>query len=201
MPPQIAIGRLGLLLEFRIAVPVLINRLVKTLSASDLEVISHTAHDDFPIETVFGMWDAGSAPTGAAYFADPDLVFATSIPYDVGASSPIGFGDGFVLPGDFSGEPANVPFTFIWDLGAGDYTFILLDTFGDGICCGFGEGNYSLTVDGNEVGAGGEFLEFEVTQFTIDNGGPTGPTGAPEPGILVLLSVGLLGFGLSRLRK
>ena len=67
------------------------------------------------------------------------------------------FGDGFVLPGDFSGEPANVPFTFVWDLGVGDYTFIILDTFGDGICCGFGQGSYSLSVDGIEIANGGEF--------------------------------------------
>lgn len=151
--------------------------------------------DNFPNETSFGMWEAGSAPTGAAYAADPGLAL-DGIAYDVGASSPIGFGDGFVLPGDFSGEPANVPFNFVWDLAAGSYSFIILDSFGDGICCGFGAGSYSLTVNGVEVGAGGEFMEFEVTQFMVDN-----PMGAPEPGVVALLAVGLLGFGLSRLRK
>ena len=30
-------------------------------------------------------------------------------------------------------------------LPAGDFNFIIYDTFGDGICCGFGEGWYSLT--------------------------------------------------------
>ena len=143
--------------------------------------------DNFPNETAFGMWDAATAPTGAQYQADPGLVF-DGLAYDVGASSPIGFGDGFVLPGDFSGEPANVPFSFIWDLDPGAYTFIILDTFGDGICCGFGAGSYSLAVNGVDVATGGEFTSFEVTNFGV----------VSEPGSLGLLALALLGFGLVR---
>ena len=150
--------------------------------------------DNFPNETAFGMWDAVGAPTGAEYAAAPGLVF-DGIAYDVGASSPIGFGDGFVLPGDFTGEPPNVPFNFVWDLGVGGYRFTILDTFGDGICCGFGAGSYSLSVDGVEVGAGGEFLAFEVTDFDVTPG-----SGIPVPGMLALLSIGFFGLGLARRR-
>ena len=45
--------------------------------------------DNFPNETAFGMWEAGSAPSGAGYAADPGLAL-DGIAYDVGASSPIG---------------------------------------------------------------------------------------------------------------
>lgn len=164
-----------------------------TTSAFAVPVVLTIEFDNFPNETAFGMWDAGSAPSGAAYAADPGLAL-DGIAYDVGASSPIGFGDGFVLPGDFSGEPANVPFTFVWDLGVADYSFIILDSFGDGICCGFGAGSYSLAVNGHEVGAGGEFAEFEVTQFMVDNP-------VPEPGTLSLIALGLLGLALGQRRR
>ena len=149
--------------------------------------------DNFPNETAFGMWDAGAAPSGAAYAGDPGLAL-DGIAYDVGASSPIGFGDGFVLPGDFTGEPANVPFTFVWDLGVGDYTFIILDEFGDGICCGFGAGTYTLDVNGVEVGSGGEFAEFEITEFMVNE------AAIPEPSAAMLFGLGGLLF-VARIRK
>ncbi len=52
----------------------------------------------------------------------------------------------------------------------GCYTLTLLDSFGDGICCAYGIGDYSLTVDGNEVAAGGEFGSSEATTFCVGEG-------------------------------
>jgi len=39
------------------------------------------------------------------------------------------------------------------------------DSFGDGICCGFGNGSYSLTVAGTVVASGGDFGSTETTNF------------------------------------
>lgn len=40
----------------------------------------------------------------------------------------------------------------------GAYTFTLYDDFG-GLCCAFGEGKYSIKIDGEEVAQGGKFTE------------------------------------------
>jgi len=50
-----------------------------------------------------------------------------------------------------------------------DYTFTIFDTFGDGICCGYGEGYYNLSLFGNVFASGGEFGTEESVSF-----GPNG---------------------------
>lgn len=47
------------------------------------------------------------------------------------------------------------------------YTFTIWDSYGDGICCDWGEGSYTLT-DNNDtvIFAGGEFGEVESTKIT-----------------------------------
>lgn len=48
----------------------------------------------------------------------------------------------------------------------GCYTFTVFDSNGDGMCCGFGGGGCSLTVDGEMViRAGGEFSTEDVGTF------------------------------------
>ncbi len=50
-------------------------------------------------------------------------------------------------------------------LPAGDYTFIISDVFGDGICCEFGEGNYELK---NFCGLYEANFEFNTAADTVD---------------------------------
>ena len=46
------------------------------------------------------------------------------------------------------------------------YTFTIFDSFGDGICCGFGQGSYTVTDGaGQTLAAGGEFGASEATDF------------------------------------
>lgn len=61
-------------------------------------------------------------------------------------------------------------FTFDVNLNCGeDYTFTIFDAFGDGICCGlFGDGNYSLLLDGVEFASGGDFNASESVAFSLD---------------------------------
>jgi hypothetical protein len=50
----------------------------------------------------------------------------------------------------------------------GCYTFTMFDSFGDGICCSYGQGSYSVT-DGNglELASGGDYGSSESTSFCL----------------------------------
>jgi len=50
------------------------------------------------------------------------------------------------------------------------YKFTILDSYGDGICCGYGNGSYSVSVDGETIVSGGEFGYFESTFFNCQPG-------------------------------
>ncbi|WP_020536232.1 M43 family zinc metalloprotease [Lewinella cohaerens] len=56
----------------------------------------------------------------------------------------------------------------------GCYDFTINDTYGDGICCSYGNGSYSVTIDGNKVASGDSFGSSETTNFCI--GGSPAPT-------------------------
>jgi len=52
----------------------------------------------------------------------------------------------------------------------GCYDFIINDSYGDGICCGFGNGSYSLEdAAGNVLASGGDFGSSETTNFCLSN--------------------------------
>ena len=55
-----------------------------------------------------------------------------------------------------------------YELEAGSYTWTIFDSWGDGICCGYGYGGYQLLLDGVEIANGGEFGAEESVQFSTD---------------------------------
>jgi hypothetical protein len=63
----------------------------------------------------------------------------------------------------------NTLFTYDFDVVQGAcYFFEIFDAFGDGICCGFGIGSYTLTTDDNTViVTGGEFGSSETTEMGV----------------------------------
>jgi hypothetical protein len=50
-------------------------------------------------------------------------------------------------------------------LPRGEYEFTITDTYDDGICCNFGQGNYEILVDGIPLHSGGQFGSFENKTF------------------------------------
>ena len=52
----------------------------------------------------------------------------------------------------------------------GCYTLTVFDSFGDGMCCTYGPGSYTLTVDGVTFAEGGEFGDVDETSFCVGEG-------------------------------
>jgi len=57
----------------------------------------------------------------------------------------------------------------------GCYDVTINDSYGDGICCAYGTGNYTITSDGNTLVSGGEFTSTETTNFCVTAGGTDTP--------------------------
>ena len=56
----------------------------------------------------------------------------------------------------------------------GCYDFTIFDSYGDGICCGYGNGSYTVTSDGSTLASGGAFGSSETTNFCLnESSGPT----------------------------
>lgn len=50
----------------------------------------------------------------------------------------------------------------------GEYTFVVYDVFEDGFCCDYGEGSYTISIDGNTIHTGGSFsAPSENTELTL----------------------------------
>lgn len=63
----------------------------------------------------------------------------------------------------------NITINEQWCLGNGCYTWTIFDTYGDGICCEYGEGSYIINNDteGAVVATGGVFTSMETVEFCI----------------------------------
>lgn len=54
-------------------------------------------------------------------------------------------------------------------LDEGTYTFVIDDTYGDGICCRFGSGEYVIEADGVTIVSGGEFTNQASQTFVLES--------------------------------
>lgn len=58
----------------------------------------------------------------------------------------------------------------------GCYTFIISDSYNDGMCCQYGDGSYKVLVNGNEVASGAQFGSSEAKDFCSDGNTPAPTT-------------------------
>ena len=68
------------------------------------------------------------------------------------------------------GYSSNSAYSEQWCLADGDYQFTISDSYGDGICCSYGNGNYSLSLNGNQIFSGGSFTYQQTHSFTLGAG-------------------------------
>mgnify|MGYP000577888267 CR=1 FL=1 len=53
----------------------------------------------------------------------------------------------------------------------GCYDFVITDAYGDGICCSYGNGSYTVTSGSSTLASGGSFTSSDATNFCL-GGGP-----------------------------
>ncbi|MBX2871244.1 MAG: T9SS type A sorting domain-containing protein [Saprospiraceae bacterium] len=76
--------------------------------------------------------------------------------------------------GTYGTSPDGSTISEVINLAAGDYTFTINDSYGDGICCTYGNGSYQLTdANGLVIAAGGDFDSSESSLFCASGGDPT----------------------------
>ena len=79
--------------------------------------------------------------------------------------------------------------TETFNVAAGAYTFTINDSYGDGICCAYGNGSYTLTdANNNVIASGGDFGSTESVNYctegsTADTQAPTAPGSLSASGI------------------
>ncbi len=80
--------------------------------------------------------------------------------------------------GTYGSQPDGSTINLEFNLNPGDYTFTINDTYGDGICCGYGSGSYTLSSGSTIIITGGNFGASESTSFCVE--GSAGDDLAPS---------------------
>jgi len=75
--------------------------------------------------------------------------------------------------GPYTSGQGNTTVNHNINLAAGNYTFTILDSYGDGICCAYGNGSYTLSDGASTIASGGAFGSSESTPFCTGSSGPT----------------------------
>ncbi|NNC83030.1 MAG: T9SS type A sorting domain-containing protein [Flavobacteriales bacterium] len=75
--------------------------------------------------------------------------------------------------GPFNGQSSGSSLDFIFCLPDGCYDLVMQDSYGDGICCGYGNGSYVMVdSESNILASGGSFTFTESTTFCLQGDAP-----------------------------
>ncbi|MBK9763777.1 MAG: T9SS type A sorting domain-containing protein [Flavobacteriales bacterium] len=133
------------------------NTIVYTITSTDDEPANNTASN-----TVVGSNTVASSTT----------VQFTLLTDNYGAETTwkLFDGAGAIAYQDPAGNYANATtYNQTWTLNNDDcYRFEIYDSAGDGVCCGYGIGSYSISANGTNFITGGEFDDIESKPFLTD---------------------------------
>ena len=90
---------------------------------------------------------------------------------------------------------SNQTYTLNWTLPDGNYTFTINDSYGDGICCAYGNGSYTVVSGSTTIKSGGSFASTESTNFCVTGGSSGGGGGTPACPAIDLASVTVNAYG------
>ncbi|GAB4561618.1 MAG: hypothetical protein Tsb0020_09230 [Haliangiales bacterium] len=138
-------------------------------SATDLGFDLATVNDAFDAVGVIPPLPPEPSCTDPANCVDVTLDLLTD-DYASETSWRISRGGATVASG--SGYSNNTNYIEVTPLDPGDYVFTISDSFGDGICCGYGLGAYELSSPSGVIVSGGAFGSSESTAFTITGDDP-----------------------------
>jgi len=158
-----------------------IQSAIDLYGAGSAEVIATT--DAWYAVGVGAAYSGGNGDGGGTTCAD-DGAMALTITFDnypEETSWSITSGGSTVASNSYSTSNADgSTVTQSLNLADGDYTFTINDVYGDGICCSYGNGSYSLTSGGSSVASGGSFTTSESTTFCVESAGGGADTQAPS---------------------
>lgn len=78
-------------------------------------------------------------------------------------------GQVFYTGGPYQDDLDGTEIVLDWCLESGCYTFEIVDSYGDGLCCEYGEGGWEiLDPNGNSVATGGEYLDLDQETFCTE---------------------------------
>ncbi|MEL0606067.1 endonuclease [Pseudoalteromonas undina] len=97
-----------------------------------------------------------------------------------------------------SGYASNTQYNEQVCLTDGNYSLVISDSYGDGMCCNVGNGSYSLTYGSTELASGASFSSTDSTTFELGSGsgGDTGGGTNPTPTGYYVTTQGLSGYAL-----
>ena len=119
---------------------------------------------------------------GSCVIGDQSAITVNLIPDNYGSETTWAITDEngtTVLSGGPYTNNNNTPISESTNLDPGCYTFTINDSYGDGICCAYGTGSYSLVQCGIEITSGGSFASVETFDFCVTSStieGCTEPT-------------------------
>lgn len=131
---------------------------VSVASAGNLRVCNDTDSNCFTLSTATPL------------MASTDQVHLTLITDDYGSETTWEFIDGttIVATGGPYANNTTINESFPITVPGGCFAFKIYDAYGDGICCGFGNGSYELKSDDNTIlFTGGTFTDSETTVLSV----------------------------------